>query len=330
MQRQDRISTHLQHPAGLLAGRTLSALLLCLSGWMLLPTPARAGGITAVYVSADLATVPSDPTLWSKAPETVVPLLAQPMIVPRPKITTTHEVKVQAIHDGRWIAFRLSWVDSERSEGGALGKYSDACAIEFPGKPGPVPPPIFMGMKDNPVHILHWRAQYQVDREQGLKTTKDYYPNMQIDMYPMEYNDMGMISSVNNGDREVYSPGLAAGNPQSYRKLRGVDEIIAEGFGSSTIAQNAMALGAGEWKDGRWTVVITRPLARENGSVLLEGSDTWLGFAIWQGGKDEVGSRKSVTMSWTPMHIDLGTGSDKLTGNSAQNELPKTATPGKE
>lgn len=289
-----------------------------------LSSGAYAAGVEAVYVKGDVSTLPRDAATWSKAPELVVSLMAQPMIIPRPKITTTREVKVQAIHDGHWIAFRLSWEDSERSDGGPLGKFSDSCAIEFPGRAGGSPPPVFMGAKDNPVHILHWRAQYQVDREQGLKEPKDYYPNMQIDMYPMEYNDMGNISTIGSADREVYSPGLASGNPQSYRKLRGVDEIIAEGFGSSTIAQNAMAVGEGEWKDRRWTVVIARPLARENGSVLLEGGDTFLGFAIWQGGKDEVGSRKSVTMSWTPMHINMGVDGASNSGAMA----PATGTTG--
>lgn len=282
----------------------MSVLTGCLLGAS--SSVALGAGLTVNFVEADLSTLPADGALWSKAPEIPVSLMAQPMVTPKPKETSVPEIKVQALHDGRWMAFRLSWADAERSDGGKLGKYSDAVAVQFPQKNGPNPPPVFMGMKDAGVHILHWRAQYQVDKEQGLKMPQDYYPNMQIDMYPMEYADFGQISSIGTYDREIYSPGLASGNPQAQRKIRGVDEILAEGFGSSTIAQNAMAVGQGVWKDGRWTVILARPMNRENGSILMEGSDSWVGFAVWQGSKDEVGSRKSVTMSWTPMRIELG------------------------
>ncbi len=264
----------------------------------------QAAEIKANFVKADLSKLPTETSLWSKAPEVAVSLVAQPMANPRPKTTTTSEIKVQALHNGEWAAFRLSWADPQKDEAGPLGKYSDAVAIQFPGKMGP-PPPIFMGAKDNPVHILHWRAQYQVDKEQGFKEPSAYYPNMQIDMYPMEFNNYGNVT-VGLSDKEIYSPGIAAGNPQSQRKIRAVDEIIAEGFGSSTIAQNAMAVGSGVWENGRWTVIIARPLHRENGSVLLEGGSSNVGFAVWEGGKDEVGSRKCVTMSWTPISFAMG------------------------
>jgi DMSO reductase family type II enzyme heme b subunit len=68
-----------------------------------------------------------------------------------------------------------------------------------------------------------------------------------------------------------------------------------------------MAIGHGEWKNGEWVVVVSRPLKRENGSVLQTAKDAFIAFAIWQGGKDEVGSRKSLTMSWVPLKI-LGKG----------------------
>jgi DMSO reductase family type II enzyme heme b subunit len=132
---------------------------------------------------------------------------------------------------------------------------------------------------------------------------KDLYPNMHIDNYPLEFSDAGKLKGLNDANREVFATGLAAGNPQSYQKVKGFDEIVAEGFGSSSVIENIEGLADGKWSDGEWTVVIARPLKRLKGSVLEAGSSSFTAFAVWQGGEDEVGSRKSVTMNWVPLQL---------------------------
>jgi DMSO reductase family type II enzyme heme b subunit len=104
--------------------------------------------------------------------------------------------------------------------------------------------------------------------------------------------------------KEQYSPGKAIGNPQSYEKPSAVDEIFAEGFGSSSVIENHQAQGYGVWKNGEWNVVIVRPLKYEGGSSLEQGKSAYMAFAVWQGAKKEVGARKSVTMSWVPLVIE--------------------------
>ncbi len=253
--------------------------------------------IMAGKVALDLSVQPLKEDVFKEAKEEVVTLMAQPMVAPRPATTLTPEIRVRAVHDGHWIAFLLTWADTERSEAGRLGEFSDAVALEFPVKEEPLPP-IFMGTKDMPVHLLHWRAQYQRDREKGPPEMKDLYPNMNPDMYPMDFKDQGKLQGISEEMREVYSHGKAAGNPQSYRKESAVDEIFAEGFGSSSIIHNPQSHGEGRWSDGRWAVVLARPLALVNGSVLVPGQPGHIGLAVWQGGQDEVGARKCVTMSW--------------------------------
>jgi hypothetical protein len=257
--------------------------------------------IIAKKVSIDVSKLPIPADAWKDAPEAPVNMMAQPMALPRPKATATDKVKVQVIHDGKWIAFRLKWADTEVSNTGKLGQFSDAAAIQFPVKDGP-PPPIFMGVKGSPVHIFHWRYQYQMDHDHGKPEMKEIYPNMNPDMYPMEFKDSGKLV-LNDQMRETYSPGKAAGNPQSYVKGRGIDEIFAEGFGSSAVIENVMSQAHGEWDKNEWTLVIIRPMKLEQGSILKLGKDNYAAFAIWQGGKDEVGSRKAVTMSWTTLNI---------------------------
>jgi len=249
-------------------------------------------------VAVDLSKPDPEAAFWSDVPGGFVSLVAQPMITPRPALPTTERVAVQAAHDGTRVAFRLRWKDTEKSEAGRLGEFSDAFALEFPLKEGP-PPPVIMGEKGNPVHIFHWRAQYQRDKERGKPLVKDIYPNVSIDMYPLEFKDAKGASSA---DAEKFSPGRVEGNPQSYEKT-GVDEIIAEGFATSSVQEGHGSLGQGTWKDGEWTLVVVRPLAIENGSSLKPGAAGNVAFAAWQGGKGEVGSRKCVALSWLALSL---------------------------
>lgn len=245
-------------------------------------------------------------TLWSKVKAEKIELIAQPAVAPRPKVVTTDMAELQALTDGKWIAFRMTWKDTENSEGGKLGTFSDGVALEFPVKAAEDPPSIMMGDVGNPVHIIHWKSVFQHDAEKGMKRVKDIYPNMAIDMYPMEYHNGGKLPKFTKEQVNTYSHGRAAGNPQSSPKLRGVDEILAEGFGSSQVIENVEAYGKGAWHKGKWSVVIARPLVKKDASQLDPAKKNFMGVAIWQGGKHEVGARKSLTINWIDLEWDKG------------------------
>jgi Ethylbenzene dehydrogenase len=284
---------------------------LRLSRWSRLVVPvslstAALSDIPVKAIHGNLSENPYKESLWEGAEESVISLMAQPMVAPRPKVTETSSIKVAAIHDNKWIAFKLSWTDTEVSESGKLATFSDAVALEFPILDNENPPPIMMGFKDNPVHIFHWRYTYQLDAERGMKTIDKIYPNMTTDMYPLDYKVRGNFKESTPDEKDAFLGGKAAGNPQSYPKA-GVDEIFAEGFGSSAVIQNPESMGRGTWKANEWTVIIARPLIHEGGSKLQVGKSSNVGFAVWQGGKNEVGARKSLTMTWTPIHLETGT-----------------------
>lgn len=263
------------------------------------PPPVAITELVLHRVSADISKPDPAAAYWSGLTEGAIPLMAQPMVAPRPETTTTEMVNVKAVTDGKLAAFRLRWRDTEVSQAGRLGEFSDALALEFPISLDPLPP-VMMGAKGNPVHIFHWRAQYQRDHEEGKPTMATLYPNASVDMYPMEFKDQ---PGAHEADREQFSPGLAAGNPQSYEKT-GIDEIVAEGFSTSSVQADSDGDAAhADWKDGEWTLVIVRPLAIEGGSTLVPGQPNYVGLAAWQGGKQEVASRKCVTMSWMPVTI---------------------------
>jgi hypothetical protein len=249
-------------------------------------------------VSATIAKPDPDAAYWRDVPRGAVTLMAQPMVAPRPETTSTDTVAVQAVYDGKTIAFRLVWRDPEKSDAGRLGEFSDALALQFPVKNG-ANTPIMMGAKDLPVHIYHWRAQYQRDKEKGKPEMHDLYPNMVVDMYPMDFKE---AKGGSEAEKESFSPGRAAGNPQSYLKSA-VDEIMAEGFSTSSVQKGQTGDAHGVWANGRWTLVITRPLAVEGASAIEPASKNYVALAAWQGGQGEVGSRKSVTMVWLPMKL---------------------------
>lgn len=263
------------------------------------PTPpAPLKELVVKKMTVDLSKPDPAAAFWNDVPAGIIGLQAQPMIAPRPEKTTTENVLVQAVHDGVRVAFRLRWKDTEISEAGKLGAFSDAFALEFPAKEGP-PPPVMMGAKGMPVHLFHWRAQYQRDLERGKPQMDELYPNMSVDMYPHEFKTSDAGSKEH---AEKFSPGVAEGNPQSYAKA-GVDEIIAEGFSTSSVQEGNGSAARGVWANSEWTLVIVRPLAIEGGSTLKVGVPSSIAFAAWQGGQNEVGSRKCVTMMWTPVTI---------------------------
>lgn len=254
--------------------------------------------VSVKKVTQDLSQPDPSAAFWNDVPAGSVKLISQPMIAPRPETLTTALITVQAAHDGTRIAFRLQWKDTEKSEAGHLGEFSDALALEFPASDGPLPP-VMMGGKDMPVHLFHWRAQYQRDQEQGKPTMETLYPHKSTDMYPLEFKE---VEGGTAADREKFAPGVAEGNPQSYAK-KGVDEIIAEGFSTSAVQQGHGSAAHGEWKDGEWSLVIVRPIVIEGGSTLKVGTKGNMAFAVWQGGKGEVGSRKCLTMQWYPVNL---------------------------
>ncbi len=255
-------------------------------------------------VNVDLSKVPqADADYWQGVPVAEVTLMAQMMVNPKPEKAETEKVKVQIVHNGKYIAYRLRWSAEEKSAAGRTGEFSDAVALQFPVLSNANPPPVFMGAAKNPVHLFHWRAQYQHDEEHGIKTVKDIYPNLTSDIYPNEFPDRGNLKPATAKETDLFSAGKAAGNPQASPK-KAVDELMAEGFGSTAVTQGGNSTGRGQWNDGEWVVVISRALKCPGGSNLEVGKSSFYSVAVWQGTAGEVGGRKSLSMAWTPFKIE--------------------------
>lgn len=132
---------------------------------------------------------------WEQAPRYWVPVVGQVITRPRWFAPTVDGVWVQALHDGRRLALRLTWHDPSRSPDPAwdewLGRVTstmdsadgapatrqgpDRLALEFPVHPSEEGerPYFLAGSARHPVHVWRWTSapdRVDVGAEQGLGT----------------------------------------------------------------------------------------------------------------------------------------------------------------
>ncbi|MFQ5697576.1 MAG: ethylbenzene dehydrogenase-related protein [Myxococcota bacterium] len=111
------------------------------------------------------------------------------------------------------------------------------------------------------------------------------------------------------------APGLAV-NAWYWRadEEGGVRIVVAEGIGSSRTVGQLASASRSAWKGGRWTVVITRPLAPRGSEplALLEpGSRTQYGIAVWEGSHRERAGIKAFSGTWREIQIEAVPGSGR-------------------
>jgi len=258
----------------------------------------KAKKATPDVVVVDRPAVTLDPNdrAWNDLPEHVAPLLLQDMVDPRLMEASTSVVHVQAMTDGKDIAFRLSWDDATMNDMPGPAKFTDACAVQFPQKAAPDLPAPQMGEMGRQVEIAFWRASWQAVVDGRGDTIKDLQPNASVDHYPFEAASLPPGSPEQKEMQQRYSPARAAGNTMSGPRERPVECLIAGGPGTLTPDPTLTANGKGKYGKGKWAVVITRPVPE----VLRAAPRSQAAFAVWEGSHEEVGSRKMRT-GWVPV-----------------------------
>ena len=254
------------------------------------------GPITAVRVpGAGPIADPLD-SQWKRARPAKVAMLPQTVTLPQKPDPAVKELAVRAVHNGGWIAFLVEWKDPTISNRIVLDNFGDQVAVQLPVDAKASPPSPMMGNPGGRVNIMQWRAAFQRDLDYSAPTVRDLYPNAWADVYPDEV--MGAA------DARPYSGALGIENPISRGRATPVLDQMAEGWGSMTVKPDQHALGSGVWRDGMWHVVITRPMVSDdlNAPRLQPGDKTVVGFAVWEGGNREVGSRKAWS-PWVPLVI---------------------------
>lgn len=244
--------------------------------------------------AADLPTDPADPA-WSRAALCRVPLILQDMVEPRLLQPSTPEVRVRALTDGARVAFHVAWTDSTEDALPGPASFSDACAVQFPAVAGPDLPAPQMGEPARPVEIVFWSAVLQ-----SVKDGRDpadihaLHPNEAVDPYPFNAASLEPGSPEQLAMAKRYAPARAVGNLVSGDGERAVQDLVAAGPGTLTLAETAMSEGMGRRTANGWEIVIVRPLP----VGLQDSGRTHAAFAVWEGARDEVGARKMRSV-WT-------------------------------
>lgn len=232
--------------------------------------------------------------LWKEAPFVEVMMLPQQMAMPILPDGTIPTVQVQAVHDGTTLAVRLVWRDATPDGNVETGRFADAVAVELPLKDDAPPT---MGSKESPVQILHWKALWQKDLDVGYQDVQDLHPNYWSDLYwfaepghPHKFPE-----AFKKPEALQWFVALAAGNPVAVmQRATPAEELIAGGWGTLTHQPQSATRARGLWAAGKWAVMFTRPLHTDDASdaQLTPGKATKLAFAVWDGGKGQIGGRK--------------------------------------
>lgn len=210
-------------------------------------------------------------------------------------------LQVQAVHDGQSIAVRLSWRDDTPDQHAAQGEsFEDAVALElYRGDAEP-----FLGMGDprTPLDVWFWDA----DRQQPADVEQQY-PRVVVDIYPFSEQRVDTAEFQRGGTARgeqpaISLPAAAAGNPiVPGGATSGASNLAVGGPGSVTfrMPRSQLVAAQGDWRDGRWTVVLTRPLALSSpadGVPLEPGARASVALAVWDGSSQDRDGKKLISI----------------------------------
>jgi hypothetical protein len=252
-------------------------------------TPVAGEPIVAKFVDGAVPITDPKSGAWDDAQPALVALVAQQIAQPYLEQAAVQELDVRALHNGVDVALLLEWEDDVVDDLDGIRRYHDAVAVQLPVVSGNTPPALTMGAPGTPVHILQWRATWQRDIDSGGNTGVDQ-------IYPEVIHDVMPDDILPPEVAQLYWVGREAGNPLSQNvRSTPVEEVIAEGFGSSTHAPNQSASGRGVNEDGHWKVVVSIPSARAGvGEALAPGTSWPVSFAVWLGSEENRGARKQI------------------------------------
>ncbi len=261
--------------------------------------PVSLDRIKATYAEGDLRGITMEDPRWKAAVETPITLAKQLIALPKSENDGVTEIRIKALYNESWTAFLLTWDDPTPDHLARIGKYSDSIAIQFPGVPGDLPDSAMGGAPGSarPVVIHQWKAVWQEAEAGNIEGIRTFYPNTWSDIYIFE---MAKDDTARAVMERTFTTSVAAENPLAHHGTA-VRDLESVGFGSVEFAAEQTSAGYGQWENGQWRVIISRPIARDRGAL-----DTsrlfYAAFAVWDGSRLEVGARK-MQSSWFPIQF---------------------------
>ena len=250
----------------------------------------------------------ADPTaaVWNELPAQTITLAPQKTVRPALIDATIPEVTFKAIHNGQWLSVLLTWDDKTRDVFATKpDEFSDGVAVQFPVKETSADS--CMGALNQMVNIWHWKGAWQEDVDKGFHDVTDAYPNFWADYYPFVSGKPPFtIKDFKGADARAYLVAWNLGNPVSDpERIVPIEELNAIGNGTANGQGSQDVIGRGVWKDGKWSVVFSRPLITPdtNDAQLTAGKTTSVAFAVWNGSNKEVAARKQ-TSTWQVVELE--------------------------
>lgn len=226
---------------------------------------------------------------------------------------SVQEVEVKGFHNGETLFIGINWNDATKNDRAiAHEQFRDAVGLMFPLEKVKVisPEEPFsprMGDRGKPVNIWHWKADWEKELHKigGYEHMEDQYPNMwsdfDFDPHPDHFNKM-VHDSV-----PLMAGGLAAGSLLSQAdRGTSVEDLNAVGFGTLTSQEHQDVKGTGSWVDGKWNVIMYRPLVTsdENDVQFKPGDSAFFNMAVWNGEEGDRNGLKSISTRWRPITIE--------------------------
>lgn len=271
-----------------------TALILSLLGVALLsgaPLAVSGGGVAVAFTENDVPVSPDD-AAWDKIPATEIALMPQMIVTPRGGAQSVKNVTVQAVHDGLWLAMRLTWSDATPDQSVGVDAFRDAIAIGFPITETETPPSPFMGDAEHPVNIWQWTADFDAN-SRGEGGFAERYPHTEgVWYFPA---DPAVTRTVTG-----------------WRGFEAVAELEAYGFGTLERKSVQNVRGLGLHSDGEWSVVLRRRMStgQPRDPQFRATDETMAIFAVWNGDEGDVNGMKAITMAWTPISFAPTTGGE--------------------
>lgn len=233
--------------------------------------------ITAHHVDDALPEGPEDER-WERVRAVHIPLAGQATFAPRWQTPAVSDLSVRALYDGSEVALLLSWND--RSLDSLPGDSAQARADGW-----------------------SFDDTYPVLLPETVRVRGSYADAAEI-MLPAEARGSAVLPHFVYGDerRAVHlwrwraDGGRDGRRPAIELEARGPEPPVERAAGEQRVTATAV------WADGRWSVVIRRPIAsRDDGWVASRVVP--VAFHVWDGAHGETGLRLSLS-SWYFLYLE--------------------------
>ena len=238
--------------------------------------------ITARLIEGDLPSGPDDPA-WEETAEFRIPLTGQATYAPRWQIPAVTDLSVWAVYNSEEIVLRLAWDD----------RFADTVSVD-----------------SVEVTAAGWEADdtFPVLYPDGQRT-RGAFPDAAEIMFPVRYGESPVLPHFVYGNTgQPVDLWRWQADLQHAPNSPAVVELRASGGGrppEEHAPESQRASGLGVWRDGRWTVVVRRPLETEDGArevQLRPGQMVPIAFHIWEGANGETGLKMALS-SWYFLYL---------------------------